>query len=218
MDVFDAIYVANEHNLTPDFFDRFRRRMFFGSRGFGYWCWKPQIVLQALETMDDGDILLYSDIGCHLNPARRDEMLALFTRAERSTFGILGVQISLLERMWTKGDLFDHFGVRDRPDITETGMFAGMMFWIRKSPQTVQFFLDISSVFDARFELIDDSPSKSPNLPGFIENRHDQSVYSILAKLNGIDAVRDECMTLKTEEEWAEHAFPIQVRRDKKRG
>ena len=34
---------------------------------------------------------------------------------------------------------------------------------------------------------MDDTPSQSPNLSGFIENRHDQSVFSILTKLRGID-------------------------------
>jgi len=33
------------------------------------------------------------------------------------------------------------------------------------------------------FDLVNDSPSKLPNHPAFIENRHDQSVFSLLCKL-----------------------------------
>ena len=36
-----------------------------------------------------------------------------------------------------------------------------------------------------RFSLIDDSPSKAPNLPGFLENRHDQSIFSLMYKVKG---------------------------------
>ena len=36
--------------------------------------------------------------------------------------------------------------------------------------------------FYKHFELIDDSPSTIPNLPEFRENRHDQSVWSVLNK------------------------------------
>jgi len=32
-------------------------------------------------------------------------------------------------------------------------------------------------------ELVDDSPSVLPNADGFIENRHDQSVFSLLCKM-----------------------------------
>lgn len=32
------------------------------------------------------------------------------------------------------------------------------------------------------FELVSDAPSMYPNHPDFIEHRHDQSVFSILAK------------------------------------
>lgn len=41
------------------------------------------------------------------------------------------------------------------------------------------------SVFLTDFSLIDDSPSKSENMNGFIEHRHDQSVFSLLFKVHG---------------------------------
>ena len=39
------------------------------------------------------------------------------------------------------------------------------------------------------FNLIDDTPSKSKNLKGFIEHRHDQAVFSILCKINSVDTL-----------------------------
>ena len=41
-------------------------------------------------------------------------------------------------------------------------------------------------IIDADFSLIDDTPSKSPNTPDFIEHRHDQAIFSILCKLNNV--------------------------------
>jgi hypothetical protein len=46
--------------------------------------------------------------------------------------------------------------------------------------------LEWLDVFETRFDLIDDSPSKIKNFSEFVENRHDQSVFSILCKINGI--------------------------------
>ncbi|KAA6229988.1 hypothetical protein FMM56_07105 [Campylobacter sp. LR264d] len=37
-------------------------------------------------------------------------------------------------------------------------------------------------MFYNHFELIDDSPSKLPELETFIQNRHDQSIWSIINK------------------------------------
>lgn len=45
----------SERDLAPEFFAKMELRLRKGVRGFGYWCWKPQIVLQALQRMPDGD-------------------------------------------------------------------------------------------------------------------------------------------------------------------
>ena len=68
--------------------------------------------------------------------------------------------------------------------------------------------------------LIDDSPSIEKNSKEFIEHRHDQSVFSILCKINGIF-----CLSA-SEIEWAEDekgrywkhldTYPILAKRDKK--
>ena len=49
--------------------------------------------------------------------------------------------------------------------------------------------LDWIEVFEKRFDLIDDTPSKLKNFEKFIENRHDQSVFSILCKINLIKSL-----------------------------
>lgn len=32
-------------------------------RGFGYWIWKPYIIEQQMNKMEDGDVLFYIDVG-----------------------------------------------------------------------------------------------------------------------------------------------------------
>ena len=62
--------------------------------------------------------------------------------------------------------------------------------------------------------LVDDSPSISSNLKGFIEHRFDQSIYSILAKLNHL-----ECLSAKevSSDNWEEmNSFPILEKKIKK--
>lgn len=75
-------------------------------------------------------------------------------------------------------------------------------------------FLSIFTIFAVtlHLHLADNTPSASPNLPGFVENRYDQSIFSILCKLRGIT-------TLDGSETYAENweqlsLFPFQDRRD----
>jgi hypothetical protein len=82
----------------------------------------------------------------------------------------------------------------------------------KKNPLTESLIRDWLHVFYDHLHLADNTPSASPNLPGFVENRYDQSIFSILCKLRGIT-------TLDGSETYAENweqlsLFPFQDRRD----
>ncbi len=198
MGCFDHIAVHDQAALDPGFRARFAHELVPSRRGFGYWVWKPQILLQTLAAMADGDVLLYLDAGCHLRPAGRARMDEYFAQVAADPQGIVLFQNKpwrggpaeaswhLPDAHWTKGDLLDHLGVRDRPDILGTGTIAGGIILLRKGPEAIAFVRAWQSVYEHDLRLIDDSPSRSPDPPGFIEHRHDQSVCSILAKLRGV--------------------------------
>lgn len=78
LNVFDEIYTYNDKDLDADFKKKWGRYLIPYSRGFGYWCWKPYLVLQTLERMNDGDVLLYADLGCFYNPDGRKRMLEYY--------------------------------------------------------------------------------------------------------------------------------------------
>lgn len=196
--VFDRIAVLDETSLDPAFRQRFAQHLVRGSRGYGYWCWKPQVILQELDGMQDGDLLQYTDTGCHLRPQGRMRLEEYFTSVAAHPSGLLGFQnrpwrggsaelaFQLPDKHWIKGDLLDYFQIRDRPDITDTGTFGAGIIFARKCPNAVSFFRQWLAVFEHDFTLVDDTPSRTPNLPGFKEHRHDQGVFSILAKKYGI--------------------------------
>ncbi len=193
----EHIRVFTEKDLDSDFCERMRPRLLSGSRGFGYWCWKPQIILQVLREMPDGDVLLYTDIGCHLNRkgvrrleeyreyAREDNIVAFQARAlgERARTD-LSLHF-LPERQWSKMDLLNYFGVADRCDILDTGQIGATMLVLQKNTFSQTLIEKWRQCYYDHFELVDDTPSVSPNLSDFKENRHDQSVFSLLCKKYG---------------------------------
>jgi hypothetical protein len=220
---FDAILINDENDLNESFRNKFKDKLIKGSRGFGYWVWKPQIILQAIEKMNHGDFLLYMDAGCHFNKGGIKRMDDYFEKANKSSTKILGFQESIpsenrelevgqhLEKMWTKGDVFDFFGERHNPLFYDTGQVTGTVVVVveEESKRIIRQWL---SVFETNWHLVDDSPSVSPNFPEFIEHRHDQSIFSMIAK-------KERIPTVSASELWQKDwgllkNYPIWAKRD----
>lgn len=234
--VYDKVFIADESWLDADFRNRYKSKLIPGSRGYGYWIWKPQIILQILQKMNAEDILQYTDVGCHLNLKGKGRLFEYFDLTNVSKTGILAFQakpptgplsydgrplLELLDFQWTKGDLLDYFGVRTNQEILATPTIGAGIVFMKKTDFAVHLVEDWAAVADHDFSLIDDTPSRSQNISGFIEHRHDQAIFSLLCKLNKVE-------TLSAYEYWypsrddrycpdwqSLENFPIHARRDK---
>lgn len=216
MGVYDCIVIANEHNLDLNFRERFAKYLKPDLRGFGYWTWKAQIILQTLNQMSNGDLLQYTDAGCHLNPSGRNKLVEYFLKAQESASGVLAFQATppsfhnskiklpnLQESKWCKGDLIDALEVRSRVEIMSTQTIGAGVIFIRKCDESIRLVKEWLDIYENNIGLIDNSKSKSEDPLGFVEHRHDQSIFSILAKLNGVE-------TISAYEYWYPHAiFPL---------
>lgn len=190
----DRIRIFDENGLDEDFVEKMKSRLIPGSRGFGYWCWKPQVILQVMREMPEGDVLLYADIGCHLNPkglSRLEEYRQLAIEHGIVAFQAraLGEQARqdlsqhfLPERQWTKMDTLRYFDVADDSWILNSGQVGATVVIMCRQKSSIELLELWRQCYYDHFELIDDSPSLLPNAPDFIENRHDQSILSVLCK------------------------------------
>ena len=235
MGCYDTIITATEYDLDEGFRTRFADKLRPEVRGFGYWSWKPQIILQTMATVAEGDIIQYTDAGCHLNPAGKERLDYYFERAGAAQIGILAFQarapehplahdgrklFDLPEYKWTKGDLLDHLVIRDNHNILNSPTIGAGVMFIRNGEQAKNIIQIWQKTIEHDFHLIDDSPSKSPNFEGFIEHRHDQSIFSILCKLNDIDTLSGYEFYYPRKKslrpDWSMLSdFPIHARRDK---
>ena len=194
----DRILAMTERDLDKDFKEKMAERLVKGSRGFGYWCWRPNVVLQALRKMDEGEILLYADAGCHLNVhglPRLREYLKMVDESEMLAFqgrSLLGTsKYDPLHHFnhigqWTKGDVLDYFGVREDAEVLNSGQYSGGVFLLKKTSRTIAFYERYQAIAENHFSFFDDSPSKSGNAPGFREHRHDQAVFTLLCMKEGV--------------------------------
>ena len=213
---FEKVWVWGEGDLDADFVARNENRLLAGSRGFGYWLWKPQVVLQALQMIPDGALLLYLDVGCHIVPHCEQGIEKYLRGVGESESDVLCSVMAHLEKDWAKGDLFDFFGARTNRGVTHTGQRQGGVVLYRKSRRSLSFVREWLSICEDHPDLLDDSPSRSPNLEGFREHRHDQAIFSVLSKIYRASTFdENELMQWDVERTKLPGCFPIEARRDR---
>ena len=202
LNYFEDIFIYNEHAFDGNFKEIFHDKLNHNTRGFGYWIWKPYIILKLLEKIDYDDILVYTDIGCHINKNGLDRLNEYIEIVKKHDF--LGYKLRIKDRKYTKSDLFSYFNVLNNKDITNTDTVCATNFILKKTDKNINLIRQWLDVFYKNFSLVDDSVSKIKNFDDFIEHRHDQSIFSILVKMNN----------LYSDYMLEEEIEPIQHRRD----
>ena len=202
-------------------------------RGYGYWFWKPLLLYKILKNLNEGDIVHYLDIGFHINLNFKNRFNYYIKKLRDNKNWLLAFQYYPLrkynsklakfpdryEYQYTKKDLFNYFKVSKNKKITHSPQFHAGNFFIKKNIKSKKFLEDWIKVFEKNFGLIDDTPSKTKNFNGFIENRHDQSVFSILCKknfINSLSAYEHDWAMKKNLRTWEYTCSPFLAKRDLK--
>lgn len=176
---FDDRYFLTEKALPVNVLTSLNPEVY--RRGFGYWRWKPYVVKQCLDKLSGGDILVYSDGGVYWDIKgikRFQEYLSMLDNNQ----SILCFQRPFLEKDWTKGDVLEYFKAYDDDNITMSLQLWGGCFIVRKNKTTERLISEWYDICMHHADLFTDKKSKKPNLNGFREHRHDQSVLSVMVK------------------------------------
>ena len=56
----------------PEFWNNHSEFILANKRGYGYWLWKPYLIMKTLEQMNDNDILVYADCGCEIESNKKN--------------------------------------------------------------------------------------------------------------------------------------------------
>ncbi|MDI9314004.1 MAG: hypothetical protein QM529_04945 [Hydrotalea sp.] len=189
---FDRVLGFSENDLDKKFWAKHQEFILSHPRGFGYWLWRPQLVLQTLAKIDDGDMVVFADAGCTINAgaAAKKRMADYIDIVKKSKSGILSFQIKQLEKHWTKNDLLLALKADDK--IKNSGQLLGGVWLLKKCAASMAVVREWRRIAESDYHLIDDSPSRSKNDAGFCEHRHDQSIFSILRKQIGTEILPNE--------------------------
>ena len=152
-------------------------------RGYGYYLWKPYIILQKLNEISDNDIILYADSRCHL----RGKCNWLEDFMKNIEYDIACWNMYHKETFYTRSDIFNRLNIKldlDKGNLFQT---AATFIAFRKNNQTLKFVNEWYTFMNNNKDIINDVNLDKRTIecmknPGFIENRHDQSVFSLLIK------------------------------------
>jgi hypothetical protein len=186
---FNDVVIHSPETLV-DFFEKYKyfEKKF---RGYGYWTWKPYIILDQLKKINEGDILVYIDCGGSIlkhKKHRFDEYKSLLDQTDRPvitfndyvTFG----EIKYKEKYFQKMKVLKRFALENNEDFLNSGQIESGLFICKKSNFTVSLVQEwFDLLIEDNYALVNDEDDL-PQREDFIEHRHDQSILSILCKLN----------------------------------
>lgn len=148
-------------------------------RGAGLWLWKPYLIRQALNQANLGDIVVYSDSSAVFLAS----IEPLISTCRESSSGILACDLGgLIERQYTKRDAFVLMGC-DHPSYHNSAQLMTTLLVFVKNPRS-ELFVEQWLRYAVHPQLLTDNASVCglPELSGFREHRHDQSIFSLLYK------------------------------------
>lgn len=161
-------------------------------RGCAFWSWKPFIIHHELQQLQDGDILIYSDIGRPWVRMFRHSLAPVREWLEERLQDVMpGVYIPYTGTVenWTKATTLQQMGVFSADILNSPPIQASFSIW-RKSRASLELAEEWEEKSRHLSLIGDNDPGvDAPNGPAFRDHRHDQSILSILCYQRRLQAL-----------------------------
>ncbi len=189
---FDNCIAYGTNDLNPKFVKRFSE-VFNQERGGGYYIWKLSILIEHLKQLNNNDILIYCDSGSSLNFNASKRFYEYIEIINNSEYGNLRFESKKfhIEKNWTSKELFDFFEIEIDSSIGNSTQLLGGHLIFKKNDHTEQFMQKFNQVVNTDYKLITDFYN-SNQISEFQENRHDQSIMSLITKKYGGEILPNE--------------------------
>lgn len=161
-----------------------------GLRGFGWFCWKPLVIIDALRRVSDGDVVLYTDADTY--PIA--DLGVIFDIASRDGVMLFAAQ-GQPHRWWCKRDCFIIMDM-DEPKYNSASVQAGVARFMafKKGPWANDQFLMEWLTYCVNLSCTTfDKSHIAPEYPELHEHRTEQAIFTNLAHKYGHKLWREAC-------------------------
>lgn len=171
------------YNINNDIDKEFREKnksIFESGNGRrkGCYLWKPYFIKKALNSIEYGDYLVYMDAAGFYYRSKVSEAIKYM---EKEHITMIGSCNGLyLNKDWTKRDAFVFMGC-DTEEYTLKYQCLGGYMLLKKTAETENIIHEWL-IYAQNYNIITEAPNVcgKDNYEGFIEHRHDQSIFSLL--------------------------------------
>tara|TARA_R100001015_G_C4630648_1_gene192461 strand:- start:745 stop:1512 length:768 start_codon:yes stop_codon:yes gene_type:complete len=177
---------THEWLKEQDFYEE-NKNILQDETGLGYFLWKSYIINDAINKMEDGDVLFYTDVGDIFTPS-----LVQYVESIMEDDPCLLIKGNFKNKDWTRRDCFVYMDC-DEEDYWESPQLeGGMSFWrvCDQSKEIIAEWLKFAS--DRRIVSDDENVCGKDNFPTFKEHRWDQSILTNLAVKNGLSVAPED--------------------------
>lgn len=201
---FDKVTLYGPECLDPAFYAQFKV-LLNQQKGAGYWVWKPYLLKKVLNTLPENDILVYADAGSMINSRGRERFHDYLTILKDTSTGSLAFELEQKEVESTKQEVFDEF--IGSTALSSTKQLTASIILLKKCPQAVRLVDKWYQTLCKKPLLFTNDKTSAIQHSGFIRHYHDQSVFSIIRKLDGSEIIANE--TLFSDYIREGHAYPF---------
>ena len=185
---FNSITIYGPEMLDNNFINLFKNILEL-PKGGGFWIWKLNIILQELSKMKKNEILVYCDAGCHINingKKRFDEYIKMLENTDEH---MISFQLEHIEKKWTTHQIFDAFDININSSIANSNQLVGGIIIMKNIDRTISIFENAIHILTQNPMLITDHYNKINQYPIFKDNRHDQSILSVIRKISNTSII-----------------------------
>lgn len=181
---FYSIKGYSKNDLTNTFTENYKE-LLEKRRGGGYFIWRGHIIRKKLDELKEGDFLIFNDSGNTFNNRGENRLLHYLEILNKSPYGLLWFKTTYNERNWTTKEIFNYFNVDINSNIAIEGQYWVGSLIIQKNNHSILIFDQYLKTLNDNPLLFSDHYNNIEQKPYFVENRHDQSILSVISKLNG---------------------------------
>lgn len=184
----DKVIEYGPGDIDQEFWQR-NKEILEAKRGNGYYLWKPYFLNKAYKELGEDDYLIYTDSGAiYVN---KIQYLIECMNRQKVDIMVFSLPHDMLERKYTKRDAFVLMDC-DSLEYADTTQTIGGYVVLRKSKFVEDFLAeDLTYAQDPRIITDSSNVMGKDNYSGWIDHRHDQSVFSLMTKKYHLKRFRD---------------------------
>jgi hypothetical protein len=186
--IFNNIYDLTENDI-PEYIEKHKLFIQENKVGYGLWIWKPKIILDTLNKINDDEILIYCDSGIYLNANGKERLYEyinmLNDKINIITFSTNG-KADYKGQYYVKNDAIMSYNPEYNNELT-IYRYAGMMI-IKKTKKSINLISEWLNLCE-NYNFINRNPSiVFRDLPHYRGNDCDNGLFNLsLSKYKDIN-------------------------------